>query len=256
MEKLNLSGFQSLVGLERPTKSIEELAVEDFNQTPGNLTGLHCPVCLNKGTVAILENGEDHYKVCECMKVRRQITLQKNSGIADMMDKYRFDNYQTVNPWQEDVLKQAQDYLKTGGWFFIGGQVGSGKTHICTAICGELLKKCVEVKYMLWRNEASRLKAKVNDDSYEELIKPLKEARVLYIDDFFKGGVTTGDINLAFEIINDRYNKGLATIISSEKMMSEVLDIDEAIGSRIVERCSVVLNLGNTANWRLREQGR
>lgn len=256
MERLDLSRFQSLVGLEPPSKSLAELAVEDFNQLPGDLPNYHCPVCLNKGTVAVLENGEDHYKTCECMRVRRQITLQKNSGIADMMGRYRFDNYQTEEPWQEGVLKAAQEYLKTGGWFFIGGQVGCGKTHICTAICAELLKKCVEVKYMIWRNEASRLKAKVNDDSYEQLIKPLKDARVLYIDDFFKGGVTQGDINLAFEIINDRYNKGLATIISSEKIAPEILDLDEAIGSRIIERCSVVLNVGNKSNWRLRDKSR
>ncbi len=242
--------------LGQTSKSIEEMAVEDFNSTPGSLEGYNCPVCLNKGTVAVLIDGEDHYKTCECVKARRQIELQKKSGIADMMGRYRLDNYQTEEPWQEHVLNSAQEYLKTGGWFYIGGQVGSGKTHICTAICGELLRKGVEVKYMLWRNEASRLKAKVNDDEYETLMKPLREARVLYIDDFFKGGVTTGDTNLAFEIINDRYNKGLATVISSEKTLMEVLEIDEAIGSRINERSTCVLNVSNKSNWRLKNSGR
>ena len=81
--------------------------------------------------------------------------------------------------------------------------------------------------------------------------------KVLYIDDMYKTGKgqqpTVGDVNLAFEIINARYNDtGKVTIISSERTVEEMLDIDEAVGSRIYERSKGnYLNLYGRENWRL-----
>jgi DNA replication protein DnaC len=244
---------QNLVVSERQSK-LAAMAVEAFNEEQGDLEGYDCPACKNKGMLAVLVDGEDRYKACDCMAVRRQVRLQANSGIAEMKNKYRLDNYKTEEPWQKNVLNAAKDYLKKGGWFFIGGQVGAGKTHICTAICSEILNKGIEVKYMLWRNEATKLKANINEEFYDDMMKPLREARVLYIDDFFKGGVTQGDINLAFEVINHRYNKNLATIISSERILPELLEIDEAIGSRIKEKATYALNIENKKNWRLENE--
>ena len=81
---------------------------------------------------------------------------------------------------------------------------------------------------------------------YEDRINEMKEADVLYIDDLFKTGKdkegnyqkpTVADINLAFEIINHRYNKqNLYTIISSECTLAQILSIDEAVGGRIAEK--------------------
>ena len=43
--------------------------------------------------------------------------------------------------------------------------------------------------------------------------------------------ITQGDINIAFEIINYRYINDLITIISSELLLDEIINIDEATGS-------------------------
>ena len=77
-------------------------------------------------------------------------------------------------------------------------------------------------------------------------MREFKTAEVLYIDDLFKTGKgrgeeeqrpTVGDINAAFELLNYRYNNPqLITIISSECRATDILDIDEAVGGRIVER--------------------
>ena len=84
--------------------------------------------------------------------------------------------------------------------------------------------------------------------------------QVLYIDDLFKIGKgqdgrkqrpTSADVNLAFEILNYRYNKPTCiTIISSELYAEDILDIDEAIGSRIYERAKIV----NISNDRAKNQ--
>jgi DNA replication protein DnaC len=66
--------------------------------------------------------------------------------------------------------------------------------------------------------------------------------------------VTPADVNLAFEILNYRYvNRRLVTILSSEKTIEEILDIDEAVGSRIFERCKGhYVKFVGKENWRLR----
>jgi len=94
---------------------------------------------------------------------------------------------------------------------------------------------------MLWKDESVRLKAVVTDGSeYSQIIEPLKKVDVLYIDDFLKTErgkfPTTGDVNIAFELINHRYINKKITIFSSERDVDEIIDIDEATGSRIYER--------------------
>ena len=170
------------------------------------------------------------------------------SGLGDLLNEYTFDKFQTESPWQEAVKNSALKFLEDHDrkWFFIGGQVGAGKTHLCTAIVGEFLNRGISAKYMLWRDEALKLKAVVNDDTaYSNLIKPLKTVPVLYIDDFFRTGndetgrkkaPTQGDINVAFELINYRYNNNLATVLSSELTVDQILFFDEAVGSRIYQR--------------------
>ena len=65
---------------------------------------------------------------------------------------------------------------------------------------------------------------------------------MLYIDDFFKvkrgEQPTAADVNIAFEIINFRYNDfDKITVFSSEISTGDILKIDEALGSRIISRC-------------------
>ena len=47
---------------------------------------------------------------------------------------------------------------------------------------------------------------------------------------------TAADIKLAYEIINQRYINRAPTIISAERYLSELEDIDMAVASRIAER--------------------
>jgi DNA replication protein DnaC len=207
------------------------------------------------------------------MEIRRSLQNIERSGIKGLLDKCTLNNFQTLEPWQTRMKQKAQEFLTdhSGKWFYAGGQVGGGKTHICTAICGELLKQGKAVRYMLWRDEVTRLKAAVNDASeYGRLITPLKTAPVLYVDDFFKTSdeidpktgetrkksPTPADVNVAFEILNYRYiNSDLVTIISSERSIDDLISCDEATGSRIYQRTKdycCYINPGENRNYRLR----
>lgn len=254
----------------RSTESREEAFVRIYNDTVGDLTGYDCEICKNKGRIAYLS--DDMYnktKACSCMPLRIFNENMDKSGLKDLFEIYNFKNYDVAEEWQQNIKYKALKYTADFGkkndalkWFAAFGAVGSGKTHICTAICGEILKNGGKVAYMLWREESVRLKASINDDvEYMRIFKPYKEAKTLYIDDLFKTesgkNPSEADIKLAHELINHRYNKpNTKTVISSEKTFDEILELDEATGSRISQRCTEEYRLKIRAvegrNWRLR----
>jgi DNA replication protein DnaC len=238
--------------------------VDLYNAKDGELTGYDCPKCLNKGHRLEVRNGSETYIECSCLEIRRNLRLIEESGIKNMMDDYTFDHFEVSTDWQRHMFDRAKAYAADPtGWFFAGGQVGSGKSHICTAIVGELLNKGIATKYCLWREESTRLKGLVNEDEYDGEIKKYKTIPCLYIDDFFKvkqgAQVTPADVNLAFEILNYRYNNRMLTVISSEKTISEIMEIDEATGSRIYQMSAdYLLNIGidKNKNYRMRRRNK
>ncbi|OGS58460.1 MAG: hypothetical protein A2Y19_00455 [Firmicutes bacterium GWE2_51_13] len=253
---------------ERPsTNSLPSLQskVDRYNEEVGTLQGNDCPICRNKGYIMILDDGYTALKKCECLKTRQSKKLIEKSGLRHLIQEYTFEKFVDQETWQRVIKEKALAFVQDTEehWFFIGGQVGAGKTHICTAIVNELMKQGKEALYMLWRDEIMKLKANVMEgNEYFQAMEAFKTKKVLYIDDLFKSErgkpPTTSDINIAFEILNARYNNPeLTTILSSEKILKEILGIDEAIGSRIFQRVGsymLELNKNPKMNMRLRER--
>ena len=261
---------------------------DSYNASKGELEEAdnfyHCEICKDKKMIAFPKEIKDPvtgesrwdetYKHCKCNDVRNGIRRLKKSGLSDVIENYSFDTYRPEKPWQQQAKASAMRFVQQeGAWFFIGGSVGSGKTHLCTAIAGNRLfdhKK--SVLYMMWRDDVAEIKAAMNTERYEMLLNKYKNAPVLYIDDFFKIGQkrtedgvanapSSADINIAYEIINHRYISKLETIISSEWYMQELLDFDEATASRIAERAGgahgYIFNIrrDKANNYRLRDFG-
>lgn len=241
---------------------LERRKADSLNQRPGALRGYDCPECMNRGHFyRVDELGRMYLEECRCMTIRRNRARIKQSGLQDMLERCTFDAWEVREPWQEKARALVSRYAESpSGWLLASGNPGTGKTHLCTALCGLLMNRGVDVRYMLWRDMSVQAKALVNDEAeYQRLVKPLKNVRCLYIDDLFKTGKgqppTTGDVNLAFEILNSRYNDAKKlTIISTEKSVEELMEIDEAVGSRIYERSKeFYLPLSGKRNWRLME---
>ena len=167
------------------------------------------------------------------------ISLAKS---ASQNNKSRITEVETKDGFQYCfTVPSGNLVLRRNSRIFITGN--SGKSHICTAIVNHLLNQGNESLYMKWRDDSVALKKSIMGDSdeYVNLINRYKNVKVLYVDDFFKTELgkppTSADIMVAFEILNHRYiNQDLITLISTEKSIDELLNIDEAIGSRIYQR--------------------
>ena len=258
---------------ERIARHTAEQSLADFfNSQVGNLPFYDCPECKNKGGTIVVKYVKSHddylpfWRECACMKIRRARQKGMQSGLGGAQENKTFDSYNTADIWQANVKKAAMEYInEPKAWFYIGGQSGAGKTHICTAIAAECLKRGQTVRYMVWREAGTRLKRLVSfkSDDYESEIEKYKNVEVLYIDDLFKSrrrnnelSVTDGDVNPAFEILNYRYNKGSKTIISCELSLNELTEIDEAIAGRIFEKTLknkyfVYIRKDDTRNYRM-----
>lgn len=238
---------------------------EYLNSLPGKLTGYDCPLCLNRGVIYHVQEGALVAADCSCREIREGLRREAQSGLGDLLKRHTFPSYQTPQPWQKRAKELAQQYAAAPqGWFVAAGVSGSGKTHLCTAICGELHKQGRAVIYRTWRETARQLKAAALDgEERARLLRPLLEADVLYIDDFLKtaGGraPSPADVELALDILGPRYNRQAVTLLSTELSMEGILNLDQALGSRIFEMTGagsrfLEVQAGPERNWRLRRQ--
>lgn len=191
--------------------------------------------------------------------------MMKSSQITDDFRKLTFANF-NKNVKSEAIKASfllaesyAQDFQevekKRNNSFALVGQVGSGKTHLLCAISNYLLSKGVQVIYFPFVEGLNNLKN--NFDELEEKTDRLKKARVLFIDDLFKGRdkPTAWQVETMFGIVNYRYLNHLPILMTSEKDFNTLCDIDEALGSRLYEmtRGYRMELVGKHLNYRMSE---
>ena len=187
---------------------------------------------------------DDEAVPCECKGIREAEEILKKSGISEEFRKKRFTNFAYEGNMQiVDAYRIATSYSRNfrsiekervNSIMFMG-QVGAGKSHLSFAIANELMDSGIGVVYMSYREVITRIKQNITDEVYyHRVMGRYKNARVLLIDDLFKGKITESDVNIVFELLNFRYFNKLPVIVSCELDVEGILN-DEAIGSRLVE---------------------
>lgn len=239
-----------------------EQQIEWRNQTEGDLTGLDCRICRNKGLLyRLAEDGYERARECECMKKRRALDAIRKSGMEKLLKRCTFESYSDAEDWQKHAKAQAQSYAaqEPGKWLYLAGQSGCGKTHLCTAVCNLMIQNGKAVKYIIWRQLLQELQAlRFDADGYAAKMKEIRETDVLYIDDFLKAlpEKSRNELGYAFDVINARYAADRPTIISSEMFLKELEALDAATAGRIAEKSSgfiVQIQRKRGRNYRVRE---
>lgn len=223
-----------------------------YNQMTGRFSS--CPTCKGKGYIRFIKvfDGYPYTPLKPCPDCHNQNKTDMKLAIASIDKDLNFDTYKVHTSWQRQIKESAKNFNER--FFYIGGQSGCGKTHICSAICIKFAEQDLTIRVMRWNEDSKRLKTMAMDGEYQFAIDEYKSrCDVLYIDDLYKGDVTDADIKLAFEIIDYRYRNRLKTIISSEWLLPELTRMDSAVGGRIEEMSkNHCHNIGRdeARNWR------
>ncbi len=255
---------------------MEQLIGQTIPSSVMDPTPYKCEICQDSGWIHTTdENGYRFSRKCRCKLAREAEERLEASGLAEAVQQQTFDSFEVHTETQAMIKQTAERYLEALSdpeirhnprrpWLYIGGNPGCGKTHICTAICGQILKQNIGVRYMQWVEEARKLKACVNDDDFEDQVQEYISVSLLYIDDLLKQKYTPdprfteADIKIAFTILNNRYLMNKPTIISSEwDLIEQLLPADEGVFSRVYERCkgyTVSIGRDPANNYRLMQK--
>ncbi|MDE6501043.1 MAG: ATP-binding protein [Ruminococcus sp.] len=266
---MNRSDFPAIV----IPKTLEEhlkWQCDNYNKSVGDMNlqdDYDCFECLNRGNFEVIDykNLTTFKKDCRCMKIRRNILRFRQSGFGDSARNFTFEKYTTNEEWQKVAKQKAMQYVRnySGKWLFFHGQSGCGKTHLCTAICMELIKKEHDVEYVSWRKLVHFFEGnRFNEENYSGKIRELQEVEILYIDDFLKTACkdnngkirpSENELNMAYEIVDSRVNSGKCMIISSELSISDIASLEIATGGRISEKSTgnqILVKYGENRNYR------
>lgn len=209
-----------------------------------------CHLCHDTGYISIFNADGFSVKPCKCLaRIKMEARLKKSGIKMEEYAKYSFKHFLADTQTHSEMLKMAHRYLKgrrPGEGIGYFGDSGTGKTHICIAICQELTRQYGEEHYYFsYRTEIQRVKAVMYSDAdqYNAMISHWSTVDNLYIDDLFKfatkdgrknGDIQPQDLQIMFDIINARYLNNKATLFSSEYALNYIIsDIDQALGSRI-----------------------
>ena len=257
------------MGIEAPEKPMSneefwQFTVDCYNESEGELDkedGIQCIICKNKGYSQYIEGNYTHYRKCKCMERRENYTSAKKSGLGKYLKK-TLDDYEAEEEWRKKCKRTVEAFLERhshdDAWFMACGQNGSGKTLLGSIIANTLLtKKERAVTYIVWTDFIGEVKRDMMGDKTNEVsdrMKEIKNTEILFLDEVFKDYNATDRKYLA-EILNYRYTNDKKTIITSEKLLNELIDIDEATFGRAVEKCEgFMINIprDRKKDWRLR----
>lgn len=241
---------------------------KDQNTISHATTSYKCNKCRDTGWVQT----EKGYARCECYEIDYANRLWENFGV-NPSDVKLLREYTPYNDQTKKAKERAAEYITSfnnnsldkGTGFCLMGQPGAGKTHIILSIGKALLDQKIKVIYMPYLEAIRELKANAMDDEYySKLSNRFKRTPVLIIDDLFKDkvkknkivtGLTPADMNHIYPIINYRYSNKLPTLISTECTPSMLMELDEALTGRILERCNGKFGIvfKNECNYRMRQ---
>ena len=207
------------------------------------------PLCKDTGFVG--------NEICSC---RSQIIIDENykrSGIRQVINRENFKTfninlfsknpypeYANISPYENmqmilaDLRKYIDNFDRQSGNIYIQGKVGRGKTFLINSIAKELLDRNYSVVYMT----STKLFKFLNDyywafedrrENLENQYDLIFECDLLIIDDLGAETHRSTDQSNLFDVVNERMNKNLPIILSSN--LDEAL-IEEIYGPRIFSR--------------------
>ena len=211
---------------------------------PSDYTEVHytCPDCHDTGYIDT--------KMCRCLREALIRENLKSSGIGNLIETQSFDNFDLSHyrESEEDFRRMTQNFeaaksyaenfpAKRGNLLLIG-PTGTGKTHISTAIAKTVISQGFDVLYDSIQNilsafEYDRFRAGYGQE--EPTAKKYLDVTLLVIDDLGTEFTNAFTVSVLYNLLNERANRGLSTVISTNLSVKKLTEIyEDRIYSRMI----------------------
>ena len=219
---------------------------QEKQSTSTEPTSYNCEHCKDTGDVWVNAWTMRECTHCNIKKIEETQRKIAASRITEEFKTKIFKNFdkENIEPDVKEAYNTAVDYVtkykgikkNRQNSIALLGSSGCGKTHLLMAVSNNLLRQGIEVVYFPWV-ETIRELSDADKEKRADMVHRFQQCEVLFIDDLFKGreAPTAFQFEIIWSILNYRYLNHKAIMISSERSISDLLDIDIAVGSRISE---------------------
>jgi DNA replication protein DnaC len=204
-----------------------------------------CELCGGRGWVVVGDGGNGSARRCGCESTR---PLRERLAAAGVWEEY-LDC--TRESWQgEWPAAELDGFGKTVHLCTVFGPVGSGKTHLATAILGEWLAGGGRG---MWRETSSvveEIKRAMAAGSADGVIDELRSGgRLLVLDDWLTQQGTDWTESLLSHVLRYRQGRRMATVVTAN--VADLVDLDR-IEPRLSSRCGAGVVIGLVGgDWRV-----
>src|SRR5215204_1345676 len=213
-----------------------------------------CPSCYGTGMEVVAGKGA---RRCRCRTEGQQAKLIESARIPRRYERCSFANYHPVsgNGTQLQAFnyafKLADEYPAVDRGLLFMGSVGTGKTHLSTAILRGLIEKgipCLFYEFGALLKEIQNSYNPVSRDSELSVLAPVYETDVLVLDELGAVKPTDWVRDTMMQIINTRYNDRKLTIFTTNYTDSRRQPSEERLEERTGARLrSPLYEMGKTA---------
>jgi len=193
---------------------------------------LNCGKEINEDNIILTKWYKNGFCSEKCNKEYVKKNIEKyleeagiGKGLINIMKRCKLDK------GKEQLINE---FIEKDTWFFIRGEVGTGKTIFCCFLIKELVEQLEEPLFLPIPNlifNAQKMRGFGED--YSSYIEDIINRKILILDDIGVEKGTEFTNNLLYLIINTRIEKGLKTLITSNFSLQQ---INEKLGSRIADR--------------------
>ncbi len=189
-----------------------------------------CPICGDTGVV--------EHSMCKCMRKKLVEAGIETSGMSDLIKRQNFSNfsleYYKHSPDSYKRMKAIYDILKRYAEDFdpsrsqslaLFGGTGLGKTHLSSAIAGEVIERGNDVYYTSAANmfsdfEQRRFGTSASFDASGD-VQQYFTCDLLIIDDLGSEMINQFTVSCLYNVVNTRLNRKKPTMLSSNFTQEE-----------------------------------
>lgn len=227
--------------------------LEESDDWDGVTPTSECPVCKGAGFVHPVQNGKvDYSRILPCRGpgcLRDIVATDLHNQVTTHFTEERdittnaamtFSSFLSI-PGTEKAYrytKEIAEGISSFVWLLLYGGNGNGKTHLCHAIARTLLENHREVKLVAMADMLSDLKAAMNTNTTETLIRELKEVFFLIIDEWGLEYGSEWEQAKFDEIMTARFGNARPTVVATNLDISQLSPrLRSRFQDRILSRC-------------------